>query len=58
MRLIDTLQQLPAVKIAEVSHSAYRYGDISWQIINGRYTPYAGHLYISDEDLQINYIKY
>jgi hypothetical protein len=58
MKLIDALQQLPAVKIVEVSYSSYKYGVLNWQPINGRYTPYAGHISINHEDLQINYIKY
>lgn len=58
MRLVDALQQLPAVEIAEVDISFYKYKQLSWQKIKGRYIPFAGHLIIEDEDLTINYIKY
>jgi hypothetical protein len=58
MKLIDELQQLPSVKIAEVVEASYKHGNINWQLIKGRYTPYAGHISINNSDLQINYIKY
>jgi hypothetical protein len=57
MKLIDTLQNLEAVEIAEVVSSEYKYNALDWQPISGKYTPYSGHLIIDDENLTINYIK-
>ncbi len=57
MFLVDALQQLPVVEIAEVKVACFKYDALSWQIINRRYPPYAGYMRVLPENLTINYIK-
>ena len=58
MRLIDALQKLPSVVIAEVEEACYKYDVLEWQIIHRKYTPKAGYMSVVPDNLTINYIKY
>lgn len=55
MHLIDALQKVKGINIAEIIKSDYKYDVIDWQPLTARYTPKSGFLSITPENLKINW---
>ena len=53
MALIDRLQAVEGVKIAEVKESSAQPQGGAWQNINARYTPEAGYMTVSDIEINM-----
>lgn len=59
MGLIDALQEVDGVRVAELTSSGVLVNGLQAETaINARYTPAAGYLNATDEDLTINMIPY
>jgi hypothetical protein len=55
--LIDVLQQVPGVDVAEIKLSASRYGEyMEFTGINAREVAHAGYYMVSDDNLTLNFI--
>lgn len=55
--LIDRLQTVEGVEIAELKVASSRYGDqVNFTVINARSRPYAGYYMITDDNLILNFI--
>jgi hypothetical protein len=55
--LVDKLQAVPGVEIAELKEASSRYGtQVNYSPINARSIPYAGYYRITDSNLVLNFI--
>ncbi|GHV13661.1 hypothetical protein FACS1894169_01140 [Bacteroidia bacterium] len=55
--LVDRLQTVEGIEIAELKGASSRYGDqVNFTVINARSRPYAGYYKITDDNLILNFI--